>query len=155
MNIGFDRARWRFTGSHRITPRLQIGVEYNPAAPEAGLIGNYILTPETSKWPMVSFGTSSDRIGTPPGPKAYYMTFAKAIPSLKAGPYFSINYSEYERGFNFPFGVNLALTPELDMLYMNDARKSHLLFTIKQEKFNLTFMWIHMKYPGISFSWGF
>lgn len=130
-------------------------MEYNPGAGEVNPIGNYILTPETAKWPMVSFGTSSDRIGTPAGPKAYYFTFAKALPKLKAGPYFSINYSEFERGFNFPFGINFSLTPELDLLYMNDARKSHLLVTIKQEKFNLSLMWIHLRHPGISISWGF
>jgi len=153
--VSYERARWRFTASHRLTPRLQLGVEWNPAGKEANPIGNYILTPETNEWPMVSLGTSSDRIGTPPGPMAYYMTFAKAIPSLKAGPYFSINYSEYEKAFNFPFGINFSLTPELDLLYMNDARKSHILLTIKQPKFNLSFMWIHLKHPGISISWGF
>lgn len=104
---------------------------------------------------MVSFGTSSDRIGTPPGPKAYYFTFAKAIPSLKAGPYISVNYSEYEGGINFPFGVNFSLTPELDLLFMNDARKCHLLLTFKQASTTFSLMWIHLKNPGISISWGF
>lgn len=104
---------------------------------------------------MISFGTSSDRIGTPAGPHAYYATIAKGIPALKAGPYMSINYSEYDRKINFPFGVNLNLTPECDLLFMNDGSKSHALVTFKGSNYNISLMWVWFKHPGISVSWGF
>jgi hypothetical protein len=63
---------------------------------------------------MISLGTSSDRIGTPPGPHAYYITFAKGIDKLRIAPYLSINYSEFEQRINFPFGVNVGLTTQWD-----------------------------------------
>jgi len=155
VDVDLVRPRWRYTASYRVTPRAQIGVEWNPNAGEVGFIGNYILTTESDRMPMISFGTSSDRIGTPPGPHAYYMTVAKGIPSLKMGPYFSINYSEYDRKINFPFGVNMSLTQECDLLFMNDGRKSHALLTFKQPSFNLSLIWVWFKHPGISVSFGF
>lgn len=104
---------------------------------------------------MVNFGTSSDRIGTPPGPHAYYVTFAKSLPSLKMGPYVSINYSEADRQVNFPFGINLSLAPRTSTLFMHDGRKSHLLLTYSQESWSVSAMWIWFKHPGLSFSFGF
>jgi hypothetical protein len=130
-------------------------LEWNPNAREAGFIGNYILSPETEKWPMVSLGTSSDRIGTPPGPHMYYATFAKGFPNYKIAPYISINYSEYEQGFTFPWGINYSISPTWDALFMNDGRKSHLLVTYKQPSYNVSLMWIWFRHPGISVSWGF
>ncbi len=103
---------------------------------------------------MISFGTSSDRIGTPPGPHCYYVTFAKGIQALNAAPYFSVNYSEFDRGVNFPFGVNVGITPELSTMFMNDGRKSHLLLTYRQESFSVSALWIWFRHPGISISWG-
>ena len=143
------------TATYRVTPRLQAGLEYNPAASEVGFIGNYTLTPETAKWPMISLGTSSDRIGTPKGPHAYYATFAKGIPALKIAPYISVNYSEHDRQLNFPFGANIQLTKELSLMPMHDGRKSHLLLTYSQEKYNVSLMWVWFKHPGISLSFGF
>lgn len=141
--------------AYRFTPRLQAGVEWNPKAGEVSLIGNYIVTQETEHFPMINLGTSSDRIGTPPGPHAYYVTFAKGIPALKAAPYVSINYSEFDQRINFPFGVNIALTKQWDGMFMHDGRKSHLLLTYKADSYNVSLMWIWFKHPGVSISWGF
>jgi hypothetical protein len=104
---------------------------------------------------MVSFGTSSDRIGTPPGPHAYYVTFAKSLPNLKMGPYFSLNYSEFDHGLNVPFGVNYQITPGLTTMFMNDGRKSHLLLTYSKDNWSISPMLIWMKHPGLSVSFGF
>lgn len=120
---------------------------------EVGFIGNLILQTETENRPHISLGTSSDRIGTPEGPKSYYATFAKALPGV--APYVSINYSEFEDGFNFPFGASFALNSTFDLLAMNDGRKSHLLLTYKQPSYNLSLMWIWLRRPGISVSFGF
>lgn len=149
------RPRWRFTGTYRFTPRFQAGIEWNPAAEEAGFIGNWTLNPESEKYPMVNLGTSSDRIGTPPGPHAYYITIAKGFPEYKVGPYFSVNYSEYDQHLNFPFGVNYRFDANWNALFMNDGRKSHLLLTYARENWSVSAMWIWFKRPGISFSFGF
>lgn len=149
------RPRWRFNAATRVTPRLSLGIEYNAVEGEWSPTGNWIAHTESEKWPLVSFGTSSDRIGTPEGNQAYFVTFAKSVPGLKAAPYLSVNYSEFAKGFNFPFGVNLALTEKLDLLAMNDGRKSHLLLTLRQPDYNISLLYIWLKRPGISVSWGF
>ncbi len=154
VDTELSRPRWRTTAVYRISPRLQAGFEYNPTAGEWSLIGNWVLQPETDRLPLISFGTSSDRIGTPPGPHAYYVTFGKSFAKWNLGPYISVNYSEFEKRLNFPFGVNYSLSPEFSLLGMNDGRKSHLLLTYRQEKYSITALWIWMKRPGISISFG-
>ncbi len=104
---------------------------------------------------MINIGTSSDRIGTPAGPHAYYITFAKSIPEWRLAPYVSINYSEHDRAFNFPFGINYSISPGLSTMFMNDGRKSHVLLTYTKENWSVSAMLIWMKHPGISFSFGF
>lgn len=155
VDVDLERPRYRMTATYRFTPRLQAGLEWNPKAGEVGFIGNYILATETESRPMINFGTSSDRIGTPPGPHAYYVTFAKGIPPLKASAYVSLNYSEHDQRFNLPFGFTLGLAQRWDAMYMMDGVKSHLLLTYKADSFNVTAMWIWLKHPGISVSWGF
>lgn len=149
------RPRWRFNVAYRVLPRLSLGLEYNPAVGEINPTMNWIAHVETHKVPLVSFGTSSDRIFTPRDNRAYFLTFAKSVPGLPIAPYISINYSEYENGFNIPFGVNVSLSEEWDLLPMNDGRKTHLLLTRKFERSNLTFMLIDLKRPKIGFSLGF
>lgn len=120
-----------------------------------GFIGNYILATETERMPMASLGTSSDRIGTPKGPKAYYLTLAKSVAGNRATPYVSLNYSEHDRGLNFPFGVNASLATQWDAMFMYDGQRSHLLLTYKAAAYNVSLMWIWFRHPGISLSWGF
>jgi hypothetical protein len=134
---------------------VQAGFEWNPAAGELGFIGNWIVTPESEQSPMISLGTSSDRIGTPKGPHAYYATFAKSFPEAKVGPYVSINYSEFDRQINFPFGVSFQLASGTTTMFMNDGRKSHLLLTYAKENWSVSAMWIWLEHPGISVSFGF
>jgi hypothetical protein len=155
VDTDLPRPRWRFTGTYRFTPRLQAGLEWNPAADEVGFIGNYMIAPETDKTPMVNLGTSSDRIGTPKGPKAYYVTLAKGFPEAKIGAYVSLNYSEFDRGFNLPFGATYQIAPGWSTMFMNDGRKSHLLLTHSTPNWSASLMWIWFKHPGVSISWGF
>lgn len=124
--------------------------EVNPTA-------NWVVHTETSGWPLVSLGTSSDRIFTPEGNQAYFVTIAKGIPGSSLAPYVSINYSEYESGFNFPCGLNWGITEQYDLLGMSDGRKLHLLFTVKGVSNNVTLMAIDLAHPrfGISLGWGF
>ena len=143
------------TAQYRFVPRFQAGVEYNVAADEVAPIANWIISPETTKYPMVSFNVSSDRIGTPKGPMGYGLTFAKGFQNLKAAPYVTLRYSEYEDGFNFPFGVNVQLDHHWSLLPMNDGRRSHLLLNYGQPGYNVSLMYIWFKHPGISLSYGF
>lgn len=155
VDTKLERPRYRFTGTYRFTPRLQAGLEWNPAAEEVGFIGNYILAVEGENTPMINVGTSSDRIGTPKGPKAYYVTFAKGFPEQKLSAYMSVNYSEFDKGINFPFGASYGIAPGWTTMFMNDGRKSHLLLTRSQESYSVSLMWIWFRHPGISVSWGF
>lgn len=153
VDTEIDRPRWRVNAAARVTPRLSLGLEWNPVVKEVSPTFNWIASLETEKHPMVSFGTSSDRIGTPEGNQAYFVTFAKGFG--KFAPYVSVNYSEFEQGFNFPFGVNIWLHPNWDLLPMHDGRRTHLLLTYKQPNYNISLMMIWMKRPGISVSIGF
>jgi hypothetical protein len=134
---------------------VQAGVEWNPGAGEVGFIGNWIANVESPTFPMISFGTSSDRIGTPKGPHAYYVTFAKSIPELKLAPYISVNYSEFDRQISFPFGASWQVGPGISTMFMHDGRKSHLLLTYSKETWSVSAMWIWFRHPGISVSFGF
>jgi len=115
-------------------------VEYNAAADEVVPIANWIVSPETKKYPMVAFNISSDRLGTPKGPMGYGLT---------------VRYSEFEKGINFPFGVNFQLAKHLSLMPLNDGRKTHLMLSYTQPHYSVSLMYIWFKYPGISISHGF
>lgn len=100
---------------------------------EVDPIANWFAITETDSRPAVIFGTSSDRIGTPEGKQAYYVTFAKQIGSLPLAPYCSVNYSETNRGMNFPFGMTLQLGNQWQLLPMYDGHASHTLLTYIQD----------------------
>ncbi|WP_038472360.1 hypothetical protein [Fimbriimonas ginsengisoli] len=103
----------------------------------------------------MSLGTSSDRIFSPPHKQAYFVTFAKGLPRYKLGPYVGVSYSEWERRLLFPFGVNVQLASQWDLLGMNDGRNSHLLLTYKLPSTNVSIMLIKMRRVGISIGFSF
>jgi hypothetical protein len=138
-----------------VTPRFQIGLEYNLAVSEVSPTANWIVTTETARSPLVSLGTSSDRIGTPEGNQAYYVTAAKGFPRYHIAPYFSVNYSEADRAINYPFGVNIALGKQWDLLPMNDGRRSHLILTYKQKNYNVSLMAVYLRHFGMSVGFSF
>lgn len=131
-----------------------MGLEYNPAVQEVVPTANWIVAPETDGAPLVTFGTSSDRIFTPEGYRSYYLTFAKGIPGWPLSPYVSVNYSEFERGLNFPFGCNISLSRTLDFMPMNDGRRTHLLLSLRGERQIVSLMLVDMNRVGISVSFG-
>ena len=116
---------------------------------------NWIMTPETRNTPLIAFNVSSDRIGTPKGPLSYGITAAKGINQIHAAPYITIRYSEYERGFNFPFGMNIQLAKDWSLLPLNDGRRSHLLLTHQFKHASVSLMYIWFRHPGVSTSFGF
>ncbi|MGV3617296.1 MAG: hypothetical protein ACO1SV_18365 [Fimbriimonas sp.] len=130
-------------------------MEWNPGAEEVNPVANWIVTPETATTPMVSLGTSSDRIFSPPHTQAYFVTLAKGLPQYRLGPYVGISYSEWEDTLLFPFGLNVSLAPQWDLLGMNDGRNSHLLLTYKLPTTNVSLMLIKMRHPGLSLGFSF
>ena len=130
-------------------------MEYNPVVHEVVPTANWILTTETPSSPLVSFGTSSDRIGSREGTHCYYFTVAKGVPRYRLGPYFSVNYSETDKAVNFPFGVNIALAHQWDLLPMNDGRRTHLILTYKQPNFNVSLMSVYLRHIGVSVGFSF
>lgn len=149
------RPRWRTTLAYRLSPTLQAGIEYNAVVGEVGPIANWFAVRETARLPAVIFGTSSDRIGTPEGDQAYYVTFSKQLGRLPVAPYFSINYSEFDRGVNFPFGAALGLGRQWTLLPMYDGQRSHTLLTWSGRRESVTLIWAWNRRFGLAFSYGF
>ena len=70
-------------------------------------------------------GTSSDRIGSPEGTQAYYVTVAKYLPVVRTAPYASLNYSEWDEGWNIPFGATVELGGGFSLRPMYDGQRTH------------------------------
>ena len=138
-----------------VTPDLQLGVEINPGVQEFGPLLNWTVARETATAPMLNFGTSSDRIGTPSGTRSYYLTAAKSLQQWSIVPYASIAYSTFEEKVLFPFGVGIHLGEKWVLTPMNDGRKSHLMLTHRGEDMSVSLLWIWLRHPGVSVSWGF
>ncbi|MBK6909316.1 MAG: hypothetical protein IPH10_00035 [bacterium] len=156
MDIALDRPRWRFTADYLFHPRVNAGVEINPAADEITVRGNVRVLAEKRVVPNVSLGTSSDRLGSPAHTQCYYMTVAKSLPGLPIAPYGSINYSEWEDGWTFPFGTNIMLGRGLSALLMNDGRKPHAALNYDSGRgWGLSALYIWFEHPGLALTIGF
>lgn len=143
------------TANYRVIPRLQLGVEYNPVASEVGPLATCFLLTETERRPALFLGTSSDRIGSPAGTQAYYVTGAKYLPALHVSPYASLNYSEWDDGWNVPFGANIELGRGISVQPMYDGHRTHLLGTYATSRFSTTLIWAWMERAGAAVSMGF
>ena len=143
------------TANYRVIPTLQLGVEVNPVAGEVGPLATCFLLTETERRPAVFLGTSSDRIGSPKGTQAYYITGAKYVPALRVSPYASLNYSEWDDGWNLPFGANIELGRGFSIQPMYDGNRTHLLGTYATERISTTLVWAWLERAGIAMSVGF
>jgi len=150
-----DRARWRGTANARVLPSLQLGVELNAVAEELGPLVTWFLTTESETRPAVFLGTSSDRIGSPPGEQAYYATAIKQLPGLPGSAYVSLNYSEWDERFNVPFGARLELGRNFSLQPMYDGNRTHLLLNYARSRVTVSALWIWLERPGVSVSFGF
>jgi len=122
---------------------LQAGIEVNAAVSEVDPIANWFAVTENDTRPAIILGTSSDRIGTPKGRQAFYVTFSKQLGQLPVAPYFSLNYSTTDRGINFPFGARVLLWNQWSVMPMYDGHASHTLLTWsgKHESVSLIAAW--------------
>lgn len=155
VDTDVERARWRSTANVRVLPSLQVGVEFNAVAEEVGPLVTWFLTTEGERRPALFFGTSSDRIGSPPGEQSYYLTAAKHAPNLPISVYGSLNYSEWDDGFNFPFGATWGLGRGFSVQPMYDGNRTHLLLNYSVPRATVSLLWVWLERPGISVSFGF
>ena len=155
VDTELDRPRWRMTANVRVVPTLQLGVEYNPTAGEVGPLVTWFLLTETERRPAVFFGTSSDRIGSPEGTRSYYLTAAKYLPPVHVSPYVSLNYSEWDEGWNVPFGANVELGRGFSAQPMYDGQRTHLLGAYAADRFSATLIWAWLERAGVAISVGF
>jgi hypothetical protein len=155
VDTELERPRWRLTASYRVLPTLQLGIEHNPVAEELVPLATWFLVTETESRPAAFLGTSSDRIGSPEGTQAYYLTVAKSFPALRASPYASLNYSEWDQGVNFPFGASFDLGRGFSFQPMYDGQRTHLLATYSTEHWTATLMWVWLEEVGVAASFGF
>jgi hypothetical protein len=141
--------------SYRFAPTFQAGVEFNAAVGEVGPIANWFALTETDTRPAVIFGTSSDRIGTPEGKQAYYVTFSKQIGQLPVAPYMSVNYSGTDRGFNFPFGASIQIGQQFVLTPMYDGHASHTVLTWSHHQASLSLIAAWNRRFGVSVGYAF
>ncbi len=132
------------------TDRLLIGVEYNPVVGELLPTANYTALFETDRQPLISLGTSSDRIFSPEGTRSYTITLGKSIPHSGLAPYVALNWSTWEDRFTFPFGINYALHPAWDAMVQHDGRNTHWLLTWKSRSTSVSLLLVKGRYWGLS-----
>lgn len=144
------RPRWRFNAAYGVTERLLIGVEYNAVVGEYSPTANYTLMFESERTPFVSLGTSSDRIFSPPGKQAYYVTLGKSIPNTQLAPYLTFQYSTWEQRMIVPFGINCSLGKSWDAMVQHDGRNTHWLLTWKSATTSVSLLLVKGRYWGVS-----
>ncbi len=155
VETSLPRPRWRSTLNYRVVPRLQLGLEWNPAAEELGPLATLFLLTEGERRAAVFIGTSSDRIGSPAGTQSYYLTMAKYVPALHVSPYASVNYSEWDKRVNLPFGANIELGRGFSVQPMYDGNRTHLLASWANQRLSATVVWAWLERAGVAMSIGF
>ena len=142
---------------YRVHQRVNLGIEWNPGENELGPLANLFLVLESGLRPAMSLGTSSDRIGTDAGTTSVFLTVAKRspLPGLPVSAYASLNWSETDEAFNFPFGGTVHLGERFDLRGMYDGRRSHLLAGATFGRITVSALWIWLEHPGIAVSTGF
>lgn len=155
VDVPQKRPRSRFTLDYNVSETFQIGFEYNFLVEEFGLRSSLILVQESQDNPQVHLNTSSDRIGTPEGYQQVSFTIAKTIPQTRVAPYVSLTYSGFNKKFLLPFGANVVVHPQWNLLYMYDGRKSHLLATFATRDLYIQGGVVWLKHPLITIGTGF
>jgi hypothetical protein len=138
-----------------VIPSLQLGIEVNPVVQEVGPLVTWFLVTEQGPRPAAFVGTSSDRIGSPAGTQSYYLTIAKNLDPLPVSAYGSLNYSEWDEGWNIPFGANIEVLPRITVQPMYDGHRTHLLGAYSADHFSVTLIWAWLERAGIAASVGF
>jgi hypothetical protein len=152
-----SRAEWRTTLTVRILPRLSLGVEFNPLAPDWSPLANWLAVEETAERPALIFGTSSDRIGTPKG-QSFYGTLSKNLkPRIKIpiAPYVGAAYGTYDEKLRPIGGMNISFTRKLSSLIIFDGVDVHPTLSWTEGPHVFTFLLVEGEHPGASYSYSF
>ena len=120
-----------------------------------GPLVTLFLSTETETRPALFLGTSSDRIGSPKGEQSYFATISKYIPSWRTSFYGSLNYSQWDRKFNVPFGAGIELGKGFSLRPMYDGDRGHLMLNYFATQYGISLMYVWLETMGVSFSVGF
>lgn len=130
-------------------------MEFNPAAGEIGPQATLFLLLEGARHPGVFAGTSSDRIGSPEGTQAYYVTATKYVDRLRLAPYASLHYSEWDSEWKIPFGVAADLGRGVVVRPMYDGERTHLTAGVTRGRLTVTGLWVWLERAGLSLTASF
>jgi hypothetical protein len=142
---------------YRLRQDLSVGIEYNPLAGDVGPLANWRPVRETRHRPALSFGTSSDRIGTPFG-RAYYATLSKDLQPYLDFPvsvYVSALYGSFDDEWVVPFGASFRLGRQWTFTPQFDGHAAHGLLSYSWDRYSVTGMLVRWRHPGIAFNIGF
>ena len=152
-----NRAKWRNTLTYQVTPRLSLGVEYNPLAGKVSPLANFVALTETNKRPAIIVGTSSDRIGTPSG-QSFYATASKSLEretGLPIAPYIGAAYGTYENRARVIGGLNIFFTKRFSSTILYDGVKVHPTFNYSYGRHQFGLILVQGKNPGVNYSISF
>lgn len=152
-----NRAKWRNTLTYHLTPRLSVGIEYNPLAKKVSPLANFVALTETEKRPAIILGTSSDRIGTPEG-QSFYVTLSKSLEretQLPIAPYIGVAYGSYEERARLIGGLNIYFTDRLSSTILFDGVKVSPILNYSYGRHQFGFVLAQGKKPGLSYSISF
>lgn len=135
---------------------MQVGLEYNAEVAEFSPLATLFVAREGEQLPALFLGTSSDRIGSPESAQAYYATVSKYVPRLRTAFNATVNWSEWDEAFNFPFGASVELGRGFAARYMYDGKQSHaLLDRYLSDRWGFSLMSIWLERFGIAIHGGF
>lgn len=107
--VDSERSRASLLATYRVDERWTVGFEAAPEADEFSPLVVYRALDETASHPAVTFGTSTDRIGTPRG-QAVWMTASKSVESyvnFPVSPYVGLAWGEFEDEFEVLGGLRI------------------------------------------------
>jgi hypothetical protein len=152
-----DRAKWRNTLTYQVTPRLSVGIEYNPLAGKVSPLANFVALTETEKRPAIILGTSSDRIGTPSG-QSFYATASKSFEretGLPIAPYVGVAYGTFENRLRVIGGLNVYFTNSFSSTILFDGVRVHPTFTYARGRHQFGVILERGRNPGFNYSVSF
>ncbi|MEE8525056.1 MAG: hypothetical protein V3T72_14060, partial [Thermoanaerobaculia bacterium] len=82
-------------------------------------------------------------------------TAAKRHPRWPVSAYASLNYSEWDDGFNVPFGVEFELSHSFSVRPMYDGQRTHLTFNYQRHRFGASLLWVWLERAGVAFHLNF
>lgn len=141
-------ARHRVTLDRAVTPRLTMGLEWNPSTGEVQPRGSWFATPQTRTAPSVALGATADRLSTARG-HAAFATFAYRPEGSRLTPFVSFKYATASRMGAFPFGANLDLGRGLTFQAQNDGEYTHLVLSRSDAGSTVAVHLARTRHPGL------